>query len=179
MAKTEGIDVNLYLEDWSNGMLNSPDYVFDMIESLKDSGIKRFMLSDTLGILSPYQTFSMCTKILKRFPELHFDFHGHNDYDLAVSNAFAAAKVGVQGLHCTVNGLGERAGNATLSSLVAVLHDMLDAETGINEEKLNQASRLVESYSGIRISGNTPIVGENVFTQCAGVHADGDSKDKL
>ena len=96
-----------------------------------------------------------------------------------LSNAFAAAKVGVQGLHCTVNGLGERAGNATLSSLVAVLHDMLDAETGINEEKLNQASRLVESYSGIRISGNTPIVGENVFTQCAGVHADGDSKDKL
>ncbi len=179
LANEQGIEVNLYLEDWSNGMLHSPEYVFSMIEALKDSGIKRFMLSDTLGILSPYQTFSLCTRILKRFPELHFDFHGHNDYDLAVSNAFAAAKVGVTGLHCTVNGLGERAGNATLSSLIAVLHDMLDAETGINEEKLNQASRLVESYSGVRISGNTPIVGENVFTQCAGVHADGDSKDNL
>ena len=179
LAKEAGLDVNLYLEDWSNGMLNSPEYVYEMIETLKDTGIKRFMLSDTLGILSPYQTFSLCTRILKHFPDLHFDFHGHNDYDLAVSNAFAAAKVGVTGLHCTINGLGERAGNATLSSLIAVLHDMLQAETGINEKKLNQASRLVESYSGVRISGNTPIVGENVFTQCAGVHADGDSKDNL
>ena len=179
MANEAGIEVNIYLEDWSNGMMNSRAYVYEMLDALKSSNIKRYMLPDTLGILSPYQTFSFCTSILKHYPDLHFDFHAHNDYDLAVSNAFAAAKVGIKGLHCTINGLGERAGNASLSSVIPVLHDMLNAETSVDEKRINAASRLVETYSGIRIAANSPIVGENVFTQCAGVHADGDSKDKL
>lgn len=179
MAIEAGLNVNVYLEDWSNGIINSPEYVFFMVDNLKDMGIKRFMLPDTLGILSPYETFSLCYSMVKKYPELHFDFHAHNDYDLAVANAFAAAKVGIKGLHCTVNGLGERAGNASLSSVIPVLHDMLHAKTNIDETKINSVSRLVESYSGVRISGNSPIVGENVFTQCAGVHADGDSKNNL
>ncbi len=179
MARARGIKVNIYLEDWSSGMVNSPDYVYDMIDTLAGEPIERFMLPDTLGILNPYQTFEFCYKMVRRYPQLHFDFHAHNDYDLAVANAFAAAKTGIKGIHCTVNGLGERAGNAPLSSVLAVIHDQLKATTNVREEKVNYVSQVVESFSGVRVPGNKPIIGELVFTQCAGIHADGDSKNNL
>ena len=86
---------------------------------------------------------------------------------------------GARGLHVTVNGLGERCGNAPLASVQAILKDKFNAKTGINESKLNDISRLVEGYSGIAVAPNQPIVGENVFTQVAGVHADGDHKNNL
>ena len=173
------IDVNIYLEDWSNGMIHSEDYVFFMVESLKGENIKRFMLPDTLGILNPEQTFSFCKKMVARYPSIHFDFHAHNDYDLAVANVFSAVKAGIKGLHTTINGLGERAGNAPLSSVIGVLSDLIDTETGINEYEITKASKIVETFSGIRIPVNKPLIGENVFTQTSGVHADGDSKDNL
>ncbi|MBO6013339.1 MAG: 2-isopropylmalate synthase [Bacteroidales bacterium] len=180
LAHQAGLQVNVYLEDWSNGIQNSPDYVFGMVEALSNCGILRFMLPDTLGILNPEQTRSFFEQMTSRFPALHFDFHAHNDYDLAVANVLAAAKAGAKGLHTTVNGLGERAGNASLSSVVAVLNDMIPgAEIKVSEHSINNISRMVESYSGMATAANTPIVGENVFTQTAGVHADGDKKGKL
>ncbi len=179
MAQEAGISVNLYLEDWSSGMLNSPDYVYNMLDVLCTEPIKRFMLPDTLGILNPYQTFEFCYKMVRRYPQLHFDFHAHNDYDLGVANAFAAAKTGVKGIHCTINGMGERAGNAPLSSIIAVLHDQLGATTNVDETKINYVSQMVESFSGVRVPGNKPIIGDLVFTQCAGIHADGDKKNNL
>jgi D-citramalate synthase len=179
MAHEQGIAVNLYLEDWSNGMLHSPDYVLHMVDALKDLPICRFMLPDTLGILCPQETRRICRLMTERYPDLHFDFHAHNDYDLAVANVLEAAEAGFTGVHCTVNGLGERAGNAALASVVAVLHDQANIRTNVNEESFNVISRMVESYSGIHCAANAPIVGENVFTQCAGVHADGDKKNKL
>ena len=178
-AKKRGVDVNLYLEDWSNGMKNSPDYVYQMMDALIDTGIKRFMLPDTLGVLNPLQVIEFFRKMIKRYPNAHFDFHAHNDYDLAVSNSLAAVLSGAKGLHVTVNGLGERCGNAPLASVQAILKDQFHAKTNIKENRLNDISRLVEGYSGIAIAPNQPIVGENVFTQVAGVHADGDSKDNL
>jgi D-citramalate synthase len=117
--------------------------------------------------------------MVKRYPTLHFDFHAHNDYDLAISNVLAAVMAGCQGIHTSVNGMGERAGNAPLASVQAILKDQFHAHTHIDESRLNEVSRLVESYSGIAIPPNQPIVGENVFTQVAGVHADGDSKAGL
>lgn len=178
-ATQEGLSVNLYLEDWSNGIKQSPDYVYYLVDNLKDLSIKRFMLPDTLGIFNPNQVYGYCKKMVDKYPDVHFDFHAHNDYDLATANSFAAGLVGIKGLHCTINGLGERAGNAPLSSVVAVVHDMLKFETGIDETKINKVSRFVESFSGVPISQNKPIIGENVFTQCAGVHADGDNKNNL
>ena len=178
-AHSRGLSVNIYLEDWSNGMKDSPDYVYNMVESLSDCGIMRFMLPDTLGVLTPMQTGLFFHEMTTRFPNLRFDFHGHNDYDLAVSNSMAAVNEGATGIHVTVNGLGERCGNAPLASVQAILHDHLNVETNIEEDKLNDISRLVESYSGVVIAPNQPIVGENVFTQVAGVHADGDNKDRL
>lgn len=179
LAVKQSITVNVYLEDWSNGIINSEDYVYFMMDRLKDLPIKRFMLPDTLGILNPHSTWRCCRRMINRYPNLHFDFHAHNDYDLAVANTMVAAEVGVKGVHVTMNGLGERAGNATLSSVIAVFHDQLKIETSIKEEELNKVSRVVESYSGQVISANQPIVGDNVFTQCAGIHADGDNKNNL
>lgn len=201
MAHEAELRVNIYLEDWSNGILDNPEYVFNLLDGLSDYTegreetseakgtcqgqrvaplIDRIMLPDTLGILSPSQTKQLITKMVERYPHLHFDFHAHNDYDLAVANVLAATEAGVKGIHTTINGLGERAGNASLSSVVAVLNDLAhDIELGIEERSINQISRIVESYSGIATASNTPIVGENVFTQTAGVHADGDKKGKL
>ena len=174
-----GIEVNVYLEDWSNGIKHSPEYVFQFIEALNDLPIKRYMLPDTLGILNPGNTYEYCKEMVTRFPDLRFDFHAHNDYDLAVANVYSAVRAGIGGLHTTLNGLGERAGNAPLSSVLAVLKDQLGVTLNIQEEKINYTSRLVEAFSGIHIPSNKPIVGELVFTQCAGVHADGDSKNNL
>lgn len=173
------MSVNVYLEDWSNGIKDSPDYVFGLIDGLQDIGIKRFMLPDTLGILNPLQVIEFMRKMKKRYPNLHFDFHAHNDYDLAVSNVLAAVLSGVKGLHTTINGLGERAGNAPLASVQAILKDHFQAITHIDESRLNDVSRVVESYSGVTIPANKPIVGDSVFTQVAGVHADGDNKNNL
>ncbi len=178
-AREKGLSVNLYLEDWSNGMKESPSYVYQVMDALCDTGIRRFMLPDTLGIMNPLQCIEYFRKMVKRYPDAHFDFHAHNDYDLAVSNSLAAVLSGAKGLHVTVNGLGERCGNAPLSSVQVILKDQFQAKTNIQEDKLNDISRLVEGYSGIAIAPNQPIIGDNVFTQVAGVHADGDNKNGL
>lgn len=178
-ARQKGIEVNIYLEDWSNGMKNSPEYVYGMLDVLTKMDVKRFMLPDTLGVLNPLQVIEYMRKMVKRYPSVHFDFHAHNDYDLAVSNSLAAVLSGAKGLHVTVNGLGERCGNAPLSSVQVILKDQFHAKTSIREDRLNDVSRLVEGYSGISVAPNQPIVGENVFTQVAGVHADGDNKANL
>lgn len=178
-AKLHNMSVNIYLEDWSNGMKDSPEYVYAMLDALSQSNVKRFMLPDTLGVLNPLQVIEYMRKMVKRYPYLHFDFHAHNDYDLAVSNSLAAVLCGAKGLHVTVNGLGERCGNAPLSSVQVILKDQFHAKTNVHENRLNDISRLVEGYSGIAVAPNQPIVGENVFTQVAGVHADGDNKANL
>ena len=179
LAMQKGMAVNLYLEDWSSGMKDSPDYVFKMMDALVESGIKRFLLPDTLGILNPMEVTKYFGQMVERYPNTNFEFHAHNDYDLAVANSLAAVLSGASGLHVTVNGLGERCGNAPLASVQAILKDQLGIETSIREDRLGEISRLVEGYSGIAIAPNQPIVGENVFTQVAGVHADGDNKDNL
>ena len=138
-ARQRGIVVNLYLEDWSNGMKDSPQYVYQLMDALVDSGIRRFMLPDTLGIMNPLQVIDYFRKMIKRYPDTHFDFHAHNDYDLAVSNSLAAVYSGARGLHVTVNGLGERCGNAPLSSVQVILKDQFHAVTSIVEDKIGRA----------------------------------------
>ena len=178
-ASARGLDVNIYLEDWSNGMVYSPEYVIFMIDSLRDTPIRRFMLPDTLGILNPVQTGSFISEMVGRYPDLHFDFHSHNDYDLAAGNTYEALRQGVDGIHTTVNGLGERAGNIPLASALGILNDQLHLPNGLNEGRLMHVCRYVESISGVRIPSNKPLTGESVFTQTSGVHADGDKKGGL
>ena len=178
-ADSRGLQVNIYLEDWSNGMRDSEDYVFFMIDGLRDLPIRRYMLPDTLGVLNHEETYTFCKKMVDRYPELAFDFHAHNDYDLATANVFAAIRAGIHGIHTTLNGLGERAGNVPLSSVIGILHDHLQVPTQIDETKLYSVCKIVESFSGVRIPANKPLIGEYVFTQTSGIHADGDNKSNL
>jgi D-citramalate synthase len=174
-----GITFNVYLEDWSGGMLGSVDYVLEHIEALVTMPVRRIMLADTLGILSPTQVREMVGRVLQAFPGHHFDYHGHDDYGLATANTLEAAMVGVHGVHVTVNGMGERAGNTTLDEVVVALRDHAGIRTSVDERALTEISKLVEVFSGRRVSPNKPITGENVFTQAAGIHADGDMKGNL
>ena len=142
-ADEQDITVNVYLEDWSNGIKDSPEYVFQLMDGLQETSVKRYMLPDTLGILNPLQVIEYMRKMKKRYPNTHLDFHAHNDYDLAVSNVLAAVLSGVKGLHTTINGLGERAGNAPLASVQAILKDHFNAATNIDESRLNDVSRQI------------------------------------
>lgn len=180
LAHEHGISSNVYLEDWSNGMRNSPGYVYQYLDFLSAQHVKRILLPDTLGVLTPSETFKYISEIKSKYPGVHFDFHAHNDYDLANANLLEALRAGADGLHLTVNGMGERAGNASMASAVAAINDFMpDVKININEEAIYTVSKLVETFSGIRIPSNKPIIGENVFTQTAGIHADGDSKNNL
>ncbi len=178
-AEEMGIKANIYFEDWSNGMRISPGYMYQMLDSLKNEAIDRFMLPDTLGILNHVEVYDFCSDMINRYPSLNFDFHAHNDYDLATANIFSAINAGISGIHCTLNGLGERAGNVPLSSVIGIVKDHFKYEMNVDETKLYKVSKFVESFSGIRIPSNKPLIGENVFTQTSGIHADGDHKDNL
>ena len=179
-AQKESISTNVYLEDWSNGMRNSPYYVKDYLSFISNLPVKRVLLPDTLGVMTYYETFSFISEVVKNHPQIHFDFHGHNDYDLSVANAMEAVRAGCHGLHLTVNGMGERAGNTPMASTVATLKDFLpEVEININESSLYKVSKLVATFTGFRIPVNKPVVGQNVFTQTAGIHADGDKKKNL
>jgi D-citramalate synthase len=180
LASQNDIQTNVYLEDWSNGMRNSKDYVFQFLDFLSQQSIKRVLLPDTLGVLTPSETYGYITELKSKYPNIHFDFHAHNDYDLSTANVLEAVKAGIDGLHLTVNGMGERAGNAPMASAVAVINDFLpEVKISLKESSIFKVSKLVETFSGIRIPANKPIVGDNVFTQTAGIHADGDNKNNL
>ena len=180
LANEKDITTNVYLEDWSNGMRDSKEYVFQYLDFLTQQPIKRVMLPDTLGVLTYEETKVFISELTERYPNTHFDFHAHNDYDLSVANVMEAVKAGAHGLHLTLNGMGERAGNAPIASVVAVINDFLtDVEINVNEKELYKLSKLAENFSGFRIPVNKPVVGDNVFTQTAGIHADGDNKKNL
>lgn len=178
-ALSKDVRVNVYFEDWSNGYRDNPDYVYQLTEALADQGIDHFMLPDTLGVMSPSEVTSSIGDMIQRFPELKFDFHPHNDYGLATANVMAAVAAGVSSIHCTVNCLGERAGNASLAEVAVVLRDKMGFDLNIDEQHIVDVSHMVESFSGKFVAGNTPILGTDVFTQTAGIHADGDKKGNL
>ncbi|HIH09966.1 MAG TPA: 2-isopropylmalate synthase [Candidatus Diapherotrites archaeon] len=178
-ASHNGIAVNVYLEDWSNGMKDSPQYVFDFVESLKATRLQRLLLPDTLGILAPLQLQNYLKEMARKIPLEKCDFHAHNDYGLATANSLIAAQEGIGGLHCTVNGLGERTGNAALAEVIAAVNDKAGRKCSADEAALQKISVLLERFSGKKIPSNKPIVGEDVFTQTAGIHADGDAKGNL
>ncbi len=178
-AVQNNVLVNVYLEDWSNGYVDSPQYVFAMMDALKELPIQHFMLPDTLGVMSPDEVTASFSDMKKRFPDCQFDFHPHNDYGLGTANCLAAVKAGVTSVHCTVNCLGERAGNASLAEVSMALRDKMGVQLNIDETEIYNTSQMVQNFSGKMVADNTPIVGSDVFTQTAGIHADGDHKGDL
>ena len=178
-ALSKEVTVNLYLEDWSNGYKNSPDYVFALMDALHDSGVSHFLLPDTLGVMGPEEVYNSISDMVSRYPSANFDFHPHNDLGLATANAMQAVNAGAKAIHCTINCLGERAGNASLAEVAVALKDKMGVEISINEHHIFDLSKMVENFSGKWVSANAPIVGRDVFTQTAGIHADGDHKAGL
>jgi D-citramalate synthase len=178
-AQRRRLLVNVYLEDWSQGVRESFDYVFALVQELARIGVERIYLPDTLGVLSPEATSRYLALMVSTWPDTCFEFHGHNDYGLATANCLSAVGAGARGVHTSVNGMGERSGNTRLAEVVAALHDQTLFRTGVVESRLLAASRMVETFSGKDLAANTPIVGRDVFTQTAGIHADGDAKGEL
>ncbi len=178
-AVDRGLSVNVYLEDWSNGYRDNPDYVYRLVDGMRDLKIRHFMLPDTLGVMTPDQVFSSLLDMTTRFPQHLFDFHPHNDYGLATANVMFAVKAGVRSIHCTINCLGERAGNVSLPEVVVVLKDKMGVNLSIDETKIYALSQMVENFSGKQVSDNAPVIGADVFTQTSGIHADGDHKGGL
>ncbi len=173
------VTVNVYLEDWSNGHRNSPDYVYELVKNLCAMEVRRIMLPDTLGVLAPEEVEQSLRDMTGRFPDAAFDFHPHNDYGLATANAMAAVRAGVSAIHCTVNCLGERAGNVSLAEVAVALRDKMGMKLSVDEKNIYAVSRMVERFSGKNVPANAPITGDDVFTQTSGIHADGDRKGGL
>ena len=140
-AKKRRLLVNAYLEDWSQGVRESPEYVFAMARHLLELGVKRVYLADTLGVQSPAEAARAVELMVASFPDAHFEYHCHNDYGLANANCLAAVEVGAKGVHTSVNGLGERAGNTRLAEVVAVLHDHGPCHHGRGRDGASPASR--------------------------------------
>ncbi len=178
-ARRKRFAVNVYLEDWSNGVQASFDYVFALVQLLRELRATRIYLPDTLGILAPADVRRYIDLMVSTWPEVDFEFHAHNDYGLAVANCLAAVNFGARGVHTSVNGMGERSGNTSLAEIVAAVSDHSAVRTGIVESQLSRISQMVATFSGKEVSANTPIVGRDVFTQTAGIHADGDAKGNL
>jgi len=181
-ARSRGMAVNVYLEDWSQGMRQSPEFVSAFALQLAKLPIERVMLCDTLGVLYPLEVRRYVQVVRTLLPRQKLDFHGHNDRGLATANTLLAIEGGVDGVHVAVNGMGERAGNTPLEEVVVNIKDFLGHAgflVNIDESQLTVASRMVAAFSARRVPPNKPIVGANVFSQTAGVHIDGDVKDEL
>ena len=164
-AFEQGLLVNVYLEDWSNGYRDSRDYVYRMVEALAAMDLRHIMLPDTLGVMSPAEVSTAVGDMCSRFEGQDFDFHPHNDYGLATANAMAAVESGAAAIHATLNCLGERAGNVSLAEVAVVLKDKLGVKVSIDETKMHDLSQMVENFSGKRVAANAPVIGTDVFTQ--------------
>ena len=106
LAKDKGLKSNVYLEDWSNGMRHSKDYVISYLDFIKDQPVERVLLPDTLGVLTPRESYEFVSELVQKYPNIHFDFHAHNDYDLGTANVLEAVFAGAKGLHLTIIGMG-------------------------------------------------------------------------
>ena len=137
------------------------------------------MLCDTLGKFDVSHLTASLELMMNAFPGIKWDFHGHNDYNMACANALAAVESGINGIHCTINGLGERAGNLDLAQFTVAVRDFSSRQVRIVEKELQHASNMLQALSGKRCAWNAPVVGSDVFTQTCGVHADGDRKGEL
>jgi len=168
-----GLEVCVGGEDASRADI---EFLFRVLDAAKQAGAGRFRFADTLGILDPFQTMDRIRQ-LRIVGDLDIEIHSHNDLGLATANTLAAIRAGATHANTTVNGLGERAGNAALEEVVMGLRHLYAVETPIDTRHFPAISRLVELASGRTVAANKSIVGEAAFTHEAGIHVDGLFKD--
>jgi homocitrate synthase NifV len=169
LARERGADVCLGGEDSSRA---DPDFLREVLDVAASAGARRFRFADTMGILDPFTTHAAITA-LRSHTDLELEIHAHNDLGLATANTLAAARAGCTHINTTVNGLGERAGNAPLEESVVAFKQLYHIETGVDMLSLQAISSLVERASGRLVAANKSIVGGWVFTHEAGIHVDG------
>lgn len=167
-AKKHGLIVDVLAEDGSRTELNYLKKLFD--ESVK-AGADRICLCDTVGVLAPEKTLELMRELVKSF-KVRVGFHGHNDLGCGVANTLAAYRAGARELHCTVNGLGERAGNAAIDEVAIGLKYFYNVDT-VDTKKLSELSDFVAILSGVSVAPNKPLVGRNAFAHESGIHVDG------
>lgn len=171
--KKEGLYVACGLEDASRA---DPCFVLEVSHLLEGLAVDRIRICDTVGILTPFKTFELII-LIKENIKTPLEIHTHNDFGLATANALAGINGGAVYVSVTVNGIGERAGNASLEEVVMTLEKIEGIKTGINIRRLKELSLLVSRSSGRSIPLNKPIVGDLVFTHESGIHVDGVFKD--
>jgi 2-isopropylmalate synthase len=160
------------------------DYLCQVIERVVDAGAVVVNLPDTVGYAIPEEYGDFIRRVMERVPNIHktvLSVHCHNDLGLAVANSLAAIKNGARQVECTVNGIGERAGNASLEELVMALYTRFpdyQIQTGINYKEIYRTSRMVSSMTGMLIQPNKAVVGKNAFAHESGIHQDGVLKER-
>ncbi len=163
---------------------SDPEYLFRVIEAVIDAGAGTVNIPDTVGYAVPDEFGALIRGIVEKVPNAHkavISVHCHNDLGLAVANSLAAIVNGAGQVECTINGIGERAGNASMEEIVMALRtrkDVLGADTRIVTEEIYPASRLVSAITGMVVQPNKAIVGANAFAHESGIHQDGLLKEK-
>jgi homocitrate synthase NifV len=168
-AVASGRQVSLGAEDASRA---DPDFLALVARRAQACGASRIRFADTLGVLDPFTTFEAIAR-LREAVDIEIEIHAHNDLGLATANTLAALRGGATHANTTVNGLGERAGNAALEEVVMGVRHLHHAETGVDTQALVSISHLVARASGRQVAFNKSIVGEAVFTHESGIHIDG------
>jgi homocitrate synthase NifV len=175
VALEMGLDVCVGGEDSSRA---DSDFLMKVVETAQRAGAKRFRFADTLGIMEPFSVYETINRLTSSF-DMEIEMHAHDDLGLATANSLAAARAGATHINTTVNGLGERAGNAALEEVVVGLKQLYGTESGIDLLNFPHLSKLVEQASGRDVHWQKSIVGRGVFTHEAGIHVDGLLKDPL
>lgn len=174
-AVDQGYRVILGCEDASRA---DPDFLLELAEAAQRAGASRLRFADTLGIMEPFGIHDQISRLVANC-DLELEMHAHDDLGLATANSLAAVKAGATHVNTTVNGLGERAGNAALEEVVMGLGQFYQLQTGIGLQSFPALSELVARASGRPVSWQKSLVGEGVFTHEAGIHVDGLLKDPL
>jgi homocitrate synthase NifV len=174
-AKSFGLDVSVGAEDASRA---EDAFLLTLYQQAKEAGAIRVRYADTVGILDPFETFERISR-LSSVLKLPIDFHGHNDLGLGTANALGAFRGGATWISCSVNGLGERAGNTPLEEIVAAITFASRNHSNIDKKKLASVSALVATASGIPMNYQKAIVGKQIFSHESGIHVDGLLKDAM
>ena len=175
-AKNYADDVEFSPMDASRA---EPSYLYHILEAVIDAGATTVNIPDTVGYATPHEYGRLIQNILSNVPNIHkalISVHCHNDLGLAVANSLEAIQKGARQVECTINGIGERAGNASLEEIVMALktrQDLFNLTTDINTTQIYKTSRLVSELTGFAVQPNKAIVGANAFRHQAGIHQDG------
>src|SRR5438552_6602820 len=170
-AKAHGLKTTIVTEDTVRADLA---VVAELYNKCIDAGADRALFCDTVGVMTPAATRWWFQQVKERVDDrAEFGFHNHNDYGLGTANALAAIEEGSPVINCTINGIGERAGNVAFEQVVMALRDLYKVKTNIKVEKLMELSRAVEDATGIPVGITQPVVGYNAFTHESGIHTDG------